>query len=135
MALMEWKSTYSVDVRTIDAQHQKLFAMINELHDAMKSGSGFKVVPYILTQLVAYTREHFADEERLMLRATYPAYNAHKSRHEKFVAEVGRLMQEFENGTMPLSTHLAEFLRDWLQNHILVEDMKYAADVKAAGFR
>jgi hemerythrin len=132
---MEWKSTYAVNVRTIDLQHQKLFIMINDLHDAMKSGTGFKVVPFILNQLVAYTCEHFADEERLMLRASYPVYSSHKSRHEKFIAEVVKMSRELEDGTAPLSSQLAEFLRDWLQNHILVEDMKYAADMHAAGFR
>jgi hemerythrin len=45
MALMEWKDKYSVNVPTIDTQHQNLFATINELFDAMRSGTGAKLVP------------------------------------------------------------------------------------------
>ena len=40
MALLTWTTEYSVAVEAIDKQHQKLFAMLNELHDAMKSGKG-----------------------------------------------------------------------------------------------
>jgi hypothetical protein len=37
MALLTWSTEYSVAVEVIDKQHQQLFAMLNELHDAMKA--------------------------------------------------------------------------------------------------
>ena len=83
MALLDWKNEYSVDIQSIDKQHKKLFDMINQLHDAMKSGVGAKLVPVILNSLVSYTRDHFANEENLMRQAAYPTYANHKAEHEQ----------------------------------------------------
>jgi len=69
MALLNWSKEYSVEVQSIDKQHQKLFDMLNDLHDAMKSGRGVQVGPAILKGLVKYAGEHFADEEKMMVRA------------------------------------------------------------------
>jgi hypothetical protein len=37
-AMFEWKRGYSVNIASIDAQHQQLFAIAAELHEAMRSG-------------------------------------------------------------------------------------------------
>ena len=38
MAFVQWKDSYSVGHPQIDQQHQRLLAMINELHDVMSAG-------------------------------------------------------------------------------------------------
>jgi hemerythrin len=135
MALLDWKTDYSVDVQSIDLQHKKLFGMVNELHEAMKSGKGSQIAPEILKRLVAYTREHFANEESMMLRAKYPAFASHKAEHDKLTTEVVKLVQDFDAGKVALSVKLLEFLRSWLQNHILSADKKYTSHLQAAGIR
>ena len=40
MATFAWNESYSVHVRQFDAQHQKLFEIINTLADAMRMGKG-----------------------------------------------------------------------------------------------
>jgi hemerythrin len=135
MALLDWKNEYSVDIQSIDKQHKKLFDMINQLHDAMKSGVGAKFVPVILNSLVSYTRDHFADEEKLMRQAAYPAYTTHKAEHDKLTSEVVKLVQDMEAGRCTMSMQLLEFLRDWLQKHILSTDKQYSSQLQAAGVR
>ena len=46
MSLITWDESLSVNVAEIDRQHQKRVAMINELHDAMKSGKGKEIVSH-----------------------------------------------------------------------------------------
>ena len=135
MALFEWKNDYSVKIQSIDREHQVLFSMINELHDAMKLGKGSKVAPGILARLLDYTREHFAYEESLMVRAKYPDYAAHKSEHEKLTKEVIQMKQDFARGDSAISLSLSDFLSQWLQAHILNRDMKYGDHMLAAGYR
>jgi hemerythrin len=135
MALLEWSQEYSVEVQSIDKQHMRLFVMLNALHDAMKSGTGSKLAPEILKNLVQYTREHFGNEESMMSRTRYPSFANHKAEHDKLTAEVVRMVRDFEAGKAVLSMELLEFLRRWLQAHIIACDKKYTAHLQAAGIR
>ena len=62
MALVTWDQTYSVSVRRLDEQHQKLFALLNALHEAMRQGKGQAVVQDTLRELATYTVTHFRAE-------------------------------------------------------------------------
>jgi hemerythrin len=135
MALLDWKDEFSVEVQSIDNQHKKLFGMLNELFEAMRAGKGSQVAPTIVKNLVAYTREHFANEEKMMLQAGYPQYAAHKVEHDKLTAEVAKMVQELESGKLAVSVQLLDFLKKWLQSHILSTDKKYSAHMRAAGIR
>ena len=64
MALMKWDESFSVGVKEIDAQHQKLVAMINELHAAMKEGKVHDVLGEIISGMAKYTIFHFETEEK-----------------------------------------------------------------------
>ena len=133
MALLEWKDEFSVSVSALDAQHKKLFTALNELYDAMRDGIGSQVAPGIIKKLVAYAREHFECEEKLMLQVGYPEYNSHKAEHEKFAAETEKLIQQVEAGMTANSVKLLDFLQKWLQTHILTIDKRYTSHLQAAG--
>src|SRR5450631_952121 len=135
MALVEWSNEYSVEVQSIDAQHRKLFVMLNGLHDAMRAGQGSQAAPEILRNLVQYTREHFGQEEGMMSRAHYPDLASHKAEHDKLTGEVLRMVRDLDEGKAMLSMELLEFLRKWLQAHILDRDKKYTTHLQAAGMR
>lgn len=135
MPLLSWNSTYSVEIRSIDEQHRKLFDMVNELHDAMGSGKGSQVAPSIVKRLVAYALEHFAAEEEMMRRAKFPNFGSHKAKHDQLCRDVVKMMKDIEDGKNVLSMDLQAFLRQWLQTHILDSDKSYAACLHAAGIR
>ena len=48
MSFIEWDEKYSVQVKEIDEQHQKLIGLINTLHDAMRDGKGRDVISGII---------------------------------------------------------------------------------------
>jgi hemerythrin-like metal-binding protein len=76
---------------------------------------------------VEYACEHFALEEALMAQARYPELVRHKAEHDKLTAEVAKLMQDVESGKTVLSMKLLQFLRSWLQDHIMGCDKKYVS--------
>ncbi len=135
MALVTWSEEYSVEVESLDRQHQKLFEMMNELHEAMKAGQGSRVAPQILNSLLAYTREHFSEEEKLMKRANYPELASHKLEHDKLTEEVAQTASDYEKGRIMLSMKLPDFLRKWLQSHIVARDKRYSNYMQAIGIR
>jgi hemerythrin len=130
-----WSTEYSVEVSSFDHQHQKLFGMLNELHDAMKVGKGSQAAPAILKSLVEYTRQHFSMEEEAMSRTKYPEFISHKAEHDELTHEVEKMVHEFDHGKAVLSTNLLEFLRDWLTKHILSTDKRYSNHMNSAQVR
>ena len=51
MALMTWNDRYSVGVGVLDQQHIALFAILNDLYDAMKKGQAQAVTGPLLRKL------------------------------------------------------------------------------------
>src|ERR1035438_2668581 len=101
--MFEWKSDYAVNIPSIDAQHQGLFAIGRELYAAMSTGQGKTVMRRILDRLVQYTAMHFAHEERLMQMHGYPDFAKHKAEHDALVKQVVAFQAEFNAGHCPRS--------------------------------
>lgn len=133
MAIFAWNESYSVRVRQMDEQHEKLFEIINRLAEAMKSSKGDDVVRDTVEQLAVYTRTHFLQEEALMRRAGYPGLTAHQGEHKKLMADVERYKRELEEGRAASPVSLLNFIRQWLAHHIRESDKAYADHLNAHG--
>lgn len=133
MALINWDDSFSVGVKRIDDQHQKLVSMINELSDAMRQGKGKDVLGKIVTGLVDYTVTHFSLEEKLFVQVGYGDALAHKKTHEAFVAKVKAFKEDFDKGRIALSVEVMNFLSDWLKTHIKGTDKQYSTLFIAKG--
>jgi len=131
--IMPWKAEYSVGINQIDEQHQRLVRLLNELHQAMYDGKSREVMTGVLSQLVDYTKGHFATEERLMQGYLYPGYTAHKAEHDQLTKTVLKFQQELTTGKAVMSIDVLEFLKNWLRNHILGTDQKYSPFLKSKG--
>jgi hemerythrin-like metal-binding protein len=116
----------------IDSDHEKLIALVNQLHDAMGKGHGKEILGKILNELIHYTREHFKREEDEMKKIQYAGINEHKAEHDKLIKEVVALQAKFISGNGMLSVQVSSFLRSWLTNHIMGTDKKLAAVLKKA---
>jgi hemerythrin-like metal-binding protein len=131
--LFTWNDSYSVKVNLCDAQHQKLFTIMNELADAMRVGKGSRVVSRTIGELLQYTRTHFQQEEALLRKANYPQLGPHQEMHRRFIADVELLDRQTREGHTPNSVAVLNLLRDWLVNHIQKMDKAYSAHLNAAG--
>ena len=131
--LFTWNDTYSVKVALCDAQHKRLFAIINELADAMRMGKGKDVIGKTVKELLDYTRSHFQAEEGLLKKTSYPQLAAHQELHAKFVAEVEGLEKQTREGKLADPVKMLAMLRDWLVNHIQKTDQQYSAHLNGAG--
>lgn len=135
MPLMTWKDEYSVNIKTIDLQHKKLIDILNQIYEASRVGKGKEVVERILSDLVTYTKVHFATEEEFFKRFAYPRYLQHKDEHDKLTNQVVEFQQQYEAGRATLSIELMQFLKDWLNGHILGTDKKYTEFLNSKGLR
>jgi hemerythrin len=133
MALIAWNEAFAVGIKKIDDQHKGLIEFINSLHDAMKAGKGNNVIGAILSDLLNYTASHFSTEEKLFQQYAYPEYLRHKQEHDDLTKKVIAFSNDFKEGKISVTIEVMHFLRDWLSNHILGSDKKYASYLQSKG--
>jgi hemerythrin len=133
MALIQWDEKYSVKVADMDKEHLVWIGLINDLHEAMRSGQGKNKVGEVMDGLVAYTRTHFAHEEIMLTQSTYPDLATHKQIHKDLIKKVEDLQKKQRDGSLTLSMEVMSFLKDWLINHIQSVDIKYGDFFNAKG--
>src|SRR4030095_754610 len=127
MALFVWNDSYSVKVAVIDQQHQKLFNMLNQLHEALGAGQGHAAVKKILQALVDYTGTHFRNEEGMLEKQGYPNLASHRLQHKALIDQVKKLQSDYESGQMGTAIKLMNLLQEWLKNHIMKTDLQYSS--------
>lgn len=133
MAIINWDSSLSVNIGTIDDQHKKLVGMVNSLHDSMKAGKAKDVLGILLNELAAYTDYHFKTEEEYFSKYKYAETAKHKAEHDALRKEVANLKQKFDSGEAVFTIELMYFLKDWLSKHILGSDKQYSSFLNSKG--
>ena len=134
MPLLVWSPKYSVNIRAIDAQHQQLFGMLNELYDAIQTGTGRKVVGPVLDKLLEYAAYHFDTEETLLREHGYPEDAAHRAEHAALTYRTRELRRKAADGAaIGVTSETLRFLADWLNSHIVGTDMKYVEFLNGKG--
>jgi len=125
VALLDWNDKLLIGVDEVDRQHRHLVDILNRLHEAMQMGGKARDVARVLSDLVSYTRYHFAAEERLMHEAAYPGYAEHVRKHRAMVAKVEEFSSEAMAGKATVTMRLMTFLKEWLAKHILETDRQF----------
>lgn len=133
--LFPWSDTYSVNIGIIDMQHKALVELINELHHAMITRTGKEQLGTILSGLIKYTQGHFKTEEGLMQSNQYPDYIHHKAEHDAFTKKALDFQSKFQTNEIGLTIEVMDFLKDWLIQHIMGVDKRYAPFLNSKGVR
>jgi hemerythrin-like metal-binding protein len=132
MPLVEWDETMSVGIAAVDADHRKLFSLVNFLYDSLQVGRGQQVVGNFLDAVIIYTQEHFAREENLLSSAGYPGLAAHKQEHQDLIKQILDVQAKYKAGDFaPLSLELIGFLNTWLVDHVRGSDKDYVPHLKS----
>jgi hemerythrin-like metal-binding protein len=121
-----WTSSYATGIASIDAQHKQLVDMIDLLFTAIQNGNGDEVVDGLMDELIDYSTNHFATEEALFDEYGYPGAKAHKKLHAALKTQLSKLRQDLTLGREQMTARVGYFLIDWLKNHILQTDRKFA---------
>lgn len=124
MPLLSWRDDYLVGEQTIDRDHQRLFDLINEFHDAYHRSWEKREIAKVLAGVVAYAEEHFQREERIMAAAGYPDLAVHRKIHEELYEMLYQLQEGYESGRRNIDGQTTRFLNQWLVDHILDNDLR-----------
>ena len=131
--MIEWNATYSVDIPSIDSQHQLLVSMIGQLQEAMLDGRAREVVVPLIAAMNKYAAFHFGYEEELLAAHGYPDLKRHHEQHAILVDELGEIEQKYSSGRLNAGGPLLQFLRSWLVDHICDHDKEFSGFLKSKG--
>ena len=123
MAFISWRSDYEIGVRQVDAEHRKLFDMVNEYYDKHLHGSDRKEIERILNGLVAYAEEHFQNEEAIMEECGYPRLEDHRKQHADLFTSIFAITERLLNEPAKADRETLSFLKKWLRDHIVQDDV------------
>jgi hemerythrin len=132
MAFIEWTSDLDTGIGWVDEQHRKIVDCINDLHAVDRASGTRDSVSDVMGRLIAYTRYHFSEEEKMLERAGYRLLETHQGIHRGFIDKLHTIHEQYRRGADTLTSLLA-LLENWLFSHIRVHDRGYVATVKSAG--
>lgn len=131
--LIEWQPDYSVNIPSIDKQHQYLVTVIRQLQEAMLEGRARDFIGHVFEEMNLYTKFHFQFEEDLLEKHQYPELPGHHGRHAELIDQLHGLAQQHAEGKLNAGAPVMHFLRSWLLDHICECDKGYAAFLKQKG--
>jgi len=124
-AMMSWSDTLSLGDPEIDEQHRTLIGLLNGLYDALLDGSARQRLALLISDLTAYTRLHFQNEERYFEQFGYPELEAHARAHKELTDRLSVFKDRHERGEEDLTIEMLRFLGDWIIGHVMQMDMRY----------
>lgn len=125
MNIIVWSDKYSVGIKAIDEQHQKLVSLINEISSQLLVVSDIGKVQSSIKELIGYVEQHIEFEERMLADAGYTELASHQQKHRDYLNKFYKLAEVNENFSKYELSQLSVYLLDWWDRHILEEDMKY----------
>ncbi|MCT4631583.1 MAG: bacteriohemerythrin [Firmicutes bacterium] len=127
------KDGYETGIERIDKEHKEIIDAFEELYNRMHRGEGHNYYDDLLEFLDKYVDEHFKNEEDLQEEIDYPDIEEHKNIHKSFRDTILSIEEKHKNKEVT-NKDLIEInlmIKEWLVNHILVEDKKLAGYIKS----
>lgn len=131
--MYEMKPEYYTGIASIDAEHEKLFELVEATYELLNNDiiiDKSAQIIHLISELINYTRVHFSHEEEFMKSIHYANYEEHYAQHRQFEIKLSDIDFEKLQKNMleqnDVIDNLLQFLASWLVDHILREDMAFA---------
>ncbi len=124
MALIEWKSHYSVGVEAVDHEHREMIDLINETHERLVAGAEVPDVTAFLGEIFRGISAHFALEETIMREHGYDHLDQHKAAHEELLDDIRDIMDGYEADPQGARAQLSGRLDSWFTDHFKTHDAR-----------
>lgn len=128
-----WDTRFETGLATVDRQHHHLVELVNQVGDYLLFSSGNEArLEAVFSELADYAREHFAEEERLMVEAGVDIRHSerHARHHQDFVRQLVSMWGRRTRTADPAAM-LHGYLASWLTVHILGEDQVMARMIES----
>lgn len=128
------QQSLNVAVEEIDQEHKEIEKILNHLMSDPEANVRSETISESLHRLTKYALTHFTTEEELMEKHGYPDLAAHKIAHVAFQERMFMFCYNTMTHQPTVPFELFQYIKDWLEDHIIVEDMKYLSFFEERGF-
>ncbi len=115
--VIEWRDGFKIGVAQVDQEHRHLFTLVRALN--------LESVDQTVEELLDYVVTHFSNEQEMMEKSGYPAFEQHLKLHEEFAAQVADFLGSGTGWTEDRVQELRRFLNKWLIGHIMTHDLRF----------
>lgn len=122
--MIAWGPDLYVGWEEIDAQHKEILVRLADLRDRVQHGDEFGAQA-AMGALADTVVLHFATEQDLMDRTSYPERAAHQRAHELFLQDLHALAAELDEVglTDVVNAWARVHMTEWLTFHIQTNDV------------
>ncbi len=133
MSSFIWDEKYDVGIERFNEEHKKLLEILKDIYTAMENKKDKVALAQILNKLLAYSKQHLAEEEACLKENKYPDFLDHKKQHDVFIEKMTQFCEDFKSDKFSLHFEIAIFLKNWITNHIMVVDKEYTEFLNSKG--
>lgn len=125
--MLNWQpEIHAVGIAEMDATHKEFLQELARLN-LCEDGEFIER----FQALLAHTRLHFENENRLMQSCRFPAIGEHESEHRRILGELGQISRGVAAGRLGLArAYVSVGLPDWFNKHLVTMDSALAARLK-----
>lgn len=124
-----WSQAMSVGNRIIDAEHEKIFFLVNKVEHAFRAREADSL-SCVFAQFEEAVATHFNNQARIAEAIDHP-FEEHHQEHQYVLSEFQAIKTELLSQNGKWSESAAEyyycFLSEWATTHIGMDDMKLKA--------
>jgi len=108
----------------MNRDHAAFAEHCGKMLDLLDSPVAVETVTGLLDELLRHTREHFAEEERVMQKSGFPPYPMHKGEHDRVLADMAAQGEKWrsDNDVAALRQWLGVSVAAWFSNHVSTMD-------------
>jgi hemerythrin len=125
MMSLIWTKQLSVGNATLDSEHKNLIGMIDTIEYVIHARDSFALL-HLFNRFKECAHIHFTNEEQFAREIQFP-FAEHNLSHRYFYQElqhtIGELEIRFGSWVEYVWDYYDQFLREWLVEHIVKEDM------------
>ena len=131
-----WSENYRFGIPEIDRQHEDLFIIFWELLKSIEEEPDQEQVSACFEKLYRHVSYHFDYEEQIMTSTHYHELPVHRKIHTEIKQDLQALFSIYMETDEPevkleIPRKVAEFLEEWLEDHINHTDRQYATHILA----
>jgi hemerythrin-like metal-binding protein len=123
---LTWKDDYSSGNESIDHQNKTIITILNDLigtYNTFDGDPNTVLVEVPIDELFKFAAQHFPNQEEILKSKNSPELIDHHLKHVDFIIQLTQLKVRLDKEEN-ISKELIEFIINWLNNHVSIEDKK-----------